>query len=246
MILTADEICKAVGARAASERWLKDAQAIESALLEKLRAGVELPEPFAHAAYEEHPSYEGVGDIVYYHPNAKPANCIDLFTRNQVNTLLAARALAGREQAIEDCATAAWTHYMDTAKRKGIGPDVMPEWIACKAIRALAASLQEPTIAVPVVEQFLQDGDQHLLHSFIETTEDDEGYMLTKPEIKRLAELGVVQSHGFGKYSVTMFGHWVHERYWHQNPSLPLKTNTDRTADAAIAAGQQYLKENGK
>lgn len=44
MILTADEICKAVGARAASERWLKDAQAIESALLAKLRAGVELPE----------------------------------------------------------------------------------------------------------------------------------------------------------------------------------------------------------
>ena len=105
---------------------------------------------------------------------------------------------------------------------------------------------QEPTSAVPVVEQFLQDGDQHLLHSFIETTEDDEGYMLTKPEIKRLAELGVVQSHGFGKYSVTMFGHWVHERYWHQNPSLPLKTNTDRTADAAIAAGQKFIKENGK
>jgi hypothetical protein len=47
MILTADEICKAVGARAASERWLKDAQAIESALLEKLRCGVELPEPDA-------------------------------------------------------------------------------------------------------------------------------------------------------------------------------------------------------
>ena len=45
MILTDDEICKAVGARAASERWLKDAQAIESALLEKLRAGMELPEP---------------------------------------------------------------------------------------------------------------------------------------------------------------------------------------------------------
>jgi len=44
MILTPEDICKAVGARAASERWLKDAQAIESALLEKLRGGVELPE----------------------------------------------------------------------------------------------------------------------------------------------------------------------------------------------------------
>ena len=40
MILTPEDICKAVGARAASERWLKDAQAIESALLEKLRGGV--------------------------------------------------------------------------------------------------------------------------------------------------------------------------------------------------------------
>ena len=47
MILTADEICKAVGARAASERWLKDAQAIESALLAKLRGGMELLEPIA-------------------------------------------------------------------------------------------------------------------------------------------------------------------------------------------------------
>ena len=154
MILTPDEIRKA--AEFAAEQmwpesgyvgWTEDDAVFHrkfiEACFEKLRGGVELPEPFAHAAYEEHPSYEGVGDIVYYHPNAKPANCIDLFTRRQVNTLLAARALAGREQAIEECATAAWTHYMDTAKRKGIGPDVMPEWIACKAIRALAALLQE-------------------------------------------------------------------------------------------------------
>ena len=104
MILTPEDICKAVGARAASERWLKDAQAIESALLEKLRGGVELPEAFAHAAYKEHPSYEGVGDIVYYHPNAKPANCIDLFTRDQLLAYGAAQRLAGREQAIEECA----------------------------------------------------------------------------------------------------------------------------------------------
>ena len=68
------------------------------ACFEKLRAGVEVPEPFAHAAYKEHPSYEGVGDVVYYHPNAKPANCIDLFTTDQLLQYDDARALAAMEQ----------------------------------------------------------------------------------------------------------------------------------------------------
>lgn len=92
-----------------------------------------------------------------------------------------------------------------------------------------------------LTDDFLQPNDYYLLHRFIETTEDGEGYDITKVEIKRLADLGVVQSHGFGKYSVTMFGHWVHERYWEQNPSLPLKTNTDRDVEAAhgIQKGQQ-------
>ncbi|UUC92497.1 hypothetical protein [Comamonas sp. C11] len=86
--------------------------------------------------------------------------------------------------------------------------------------------------------QFLMEADQHLLHRFIETTEDDESYDLKKEEIKRLAELGVVSNHGFGRYSVTMFGYWAHEQFWHQNPSLPLKTNSDRDREhrAAIAA----------
>jgi len=69
---------------------------------------VELPEVFAHAAYEEHPSYEGVGDIVYYHPNAKPANCIDLFTRNQLLQYGAAQRLAGQQR--ETCT---WTEQDD-------------------------------------------------------------------------------------------------------------------------------------
>ena len=79
---------------------------------------------------------------------------------------------------------------------------------------------------------FLQADDYHLLHRFIETTDDDQSYDIGKDAVKRLAELGVVQSHGFGRYSVTMFGCWVHERYWHQNPSLPLMTNSDRAKRA--------------
>lgn len=109
MILTDDDIWKNDDIMAANSGYganfetLRELiRAVESALLEKLRGGVELPEPFAHAAYEEHPSYEGVGDIVYYHPNAKPANCIDLFTRRQLLQYGDARALAAREQAIEE------------------------------------------------------------------------------------------------------------------------------------------------
>lgn len=88
---------------------------------------------------------------------------------------------------------------------------------------------------------FLQETDQHLLHRFIETTEDGEGFDIGKNAIKRLANLGVVESVGFGRYGVTTFGYWVHEKYWHQNPSLPLKTNSDRDADAraAIAAAKE-------
>lgn len=87
---------------------------------------------------------------------------------------------------------------------------------------------------------FLQEADQHALHRFIETTEDDEGYDIGKDAVKRLAELGVVSNHGFGRYGVTAFGYWVHERYWHQNPSLPLMTNSDRdeAARAQRAAAQ--------
>jgi hypothetical protein len=81
---------------------------------------------------------------------------------------------------------------------------------------------------------FLQEDDQHALYRFIETAEDGEGYDIGKDRIKRLAELGVVSNHGFGRYSVTMFGHWCHEKHWHQNPSLPLKTIGERNAQAAI------------
>ena len=88
--------------------------------------------------------------------------------------------------------------------------------------------------------QFLMESDQHLLHRFIETTEDDESYDIGKDAVKRLAEIGVLSNHGFGRYSVTMFGYWVHEHFWHQNPSLPLKTNADRDREhrAAIAAAK--------
>ena len=43
-----------------------------------------------------------------------------------------ARGLAeGRER----CAVEAWMYYMDTCKRKGIGPDVYPQWCCAAALR---------------------------------------------------------------------------------------------------------------
>lgn len=112
------------------------------------------------------------------------------------------------------------------ADRKAIG----------EAIERIGAVFVTPDGAADA--GFLQADDYHLLHRFIETTDDDESYDIGKDAVKRLAELGVVQSHGFGRYSVTIFGYWVHERYWHQNPTLPLMTNSDR-ARAARSQGKE-------
>ena len=101
-----------------------------------------------------------------------------------------------------------------------------------------AGDIKDAPAHKPLTDDFLQPNDYRFLHRFIETTEDGQGYDVGKEAIKRLAELGAVQSHGFGKYSVTMFGYWVHEKYWHQDPSLPLKTNADRAIEVA-----QSIKE---
>lgn len=85
--------------------------------------------------------------------------------------------------------------------------------------------------------EYLQPADLGDLMRFQETTDDSEGYDIGKPAIKRLAELGVVQSHGFGKYSMTAFGHFALEHMFCQNPRLPLITNDDRDV-AAIATSK--------
>lgn len=105
--------------------------------------------------------------------------------------------------------------------------------------RAALAQLPVQSADAPIA--YLQKSDQYLLYRFIETAEDDESFDIGKDAVKRLANLGVVESCGFGRYGVTMFGYWVHEHYWHQNPSLPLKTNADRDRErrAAMAAAQE-------
>lgn len=69
---------------------------------------------------------------------------------------------------------------------------------------------------------FLQDDDLAWLIRFKETAEDDNSYDTPKNALKRLIEIGVVRSVGFGRCTTTSFGDWILECYFEQNPSLPL------------------------
>lgn len=85
------------------------------------------------------------------------------------------------------------------------------------------------------VPHFLQLADLGLLMRFDETCQDGQSYDIGKDAVKRLAELGCLQNHGFGRYSITSFGSWVLEHEFMQNPSLPLKTTEEHNAAARAA-----------
>lgn len=117
-------------------------------------------------------------------------------------------------------------------------PDETSDDYEVEPVSVRTAPQNQPADAL---DAYLQEDDQHLLYRFIETAEDDESFDIGKESVKRLANLGVVENCGFGRYGVTMFGYWVHEHFWHQKPSLPLKTNADRDKErrAAMAAAQE-------
>ena len=68
-----------------------------------------------------------------------------MLTTEQVNDLINASREMGEgptqlvrciEAAVrEQCAVAAWSHYMDTCRRMGIGPGVAEEWNAVASVR---------------------------------------------------------------------------------------------------------------
>ncbi|MDC9603940.1 hypothetical protein [Xenorhabdus griffiniae] len=73
---------------------------------------------------------------------------------------------------------------------------------------------------------YLQPKDLAALQRFKETSEDGEGYDVSREQMHRLAELGVVCYHSMGIYSITWFGMYV------LNPSdkalqPPFKTESD-------------------
>lgn len=79
---------------------------------------------------------------------------------------------------------------------------------------------------------FLQEHDLAWLIRFCETAEDDNSYDTPKDALKRLLELGVVRSLGFGRCETTSFGDWLIEQHFEQSPSLPLKTAGETRANS--------------
>lgn len=123
-----------------------------------------------------------------------------------------------------------------------------PEAIALKQSYNRAFTALESAIRAEVsgkdaerVRDYLQPGDLGDLMRFEETVSDDESYDIGKPAVKRLASLGVLENHGFGRYSITAFGHFALEHMFEQKPKLPLMTNSDR--DEMHRAAIQSTKE---
>lgn len=116
MILAEKEINKISGGSVDYFDRIVFARAIESALLEKLRGGVELPEPAGY--YEQ----EYIGE---------PSRIEARFDHDQLLQYGDARALAEREQTIEECLN---SYSPD---------DTATDW--ADKIRALAASPPEQT-----------------------------------------------------------------------------------------------------
>lgn len=86
-------------------------------------------------------------------------------------------------------------------------------------------STQPQQIAEPA-SQWVSVGDFANLLTFHDQAGDcdADGYTVNKDAMRRLAELGVVQSFGFGRYSVSSFGAWLIEAHFEQHPGLPLQT----------------------
>lgn len=85
--------------------------------------------------------------------------------------------------------------------------------------------------------EILQEEDLAWLIRFKETAEDDNSYDTPKAALKRLMELGVVRSLGFGRCATTAFGDWLVEQHFEQAPTLPLKTEDDysKTPNAKVS-----------
>lgn len=88
-------------------------------------------------------------------------------------------------------------------------------------------------------ERFLTESDMASLFTFVSqvTDSDADGYTASKETMKRLAEIGCVESKGFGRYAPTMFGLWLIDSVFEQNASLPLLTRADYNAKSAKESG---------
>lgn len=90
-------------------------------------------------------------------------------------------------------------------------------------------------------QPFLNEDDFASLLNFEQQCSDGDGYTADKETVKRLAELGVLRSEGFGRYSVTAFGFWLIETEFMQAPRLPLRTIAEHNAREK-AGHRLYIK----
>jgi hypothetical protein len=140
MILTDDDIWKNDDIMAANSGYganfetLRELnRAVESALLEKLRGGVELPAPTARFNWNLG-KFEWLVTFKHSEHHLKP-----LYSHDQLLAYGAAQRLAGREQAIEECAAECLVLHANGNYKHDTREDCHD------AIRALAASPQEQT-----------------------------------------------------------------------------------------------------
>lgn len=93
-------------------------------------------------------------------------------------------------------------------------------------------------LAAPVEVDWLQQTDLEALERFEETASDSQGHDIGKAAVARLAGFGCLQSHGFGVYSITEFGHFVMDD-WEHARALPFRTQAERDADQRAAQAAQ-------
>ena len=137
MILTEPEINKISGGSVDHFDRIVFARAIEAALLEKLRGGVELPAPTARFNWNLG-KFEWLVTFKHSEHHLKP-----LYTRRQLLAYGAAQRLAGREQVLKEATDLDWTAIMCEGR---LVTWENAETLGCHAvehIRALAASPQE-------------------------------------------------------------------------------------------------------
>jgi hypothetical protein len=105
---------------------------------------------WSHASAASQPI--SAAEVPMPEPNYDGYDLIDRFLRNNLDdddyaeyvsglqqygdTREAAGYARGLAEERERCAVKAWTHYMDTCKRNGIGPDVYPQWCCAAALRS--------------------------------------------------------------------------------------------------------------
>lgn len=103
------------------------------------------------------------------------------------------------------------------------------------AVAGFVYSPDWPASLQATQHEWLQKHDLADLERFAETSDDGQSYDIGKEAVKRLADFGCIQSHGFGQYSLTAFGRYVLNE-WRE---LPFRTNTDRDAEQRAALAVQ-------